>query len=71
MGLRSHEIGTRKGLKRMQAFQTAEFHSRGKHRPTELLGPINYRCILGGRVITLAEHSALEDEHDNHVHGGF
>lgn len=68
MGLRRGEIGTKKGLRKLRGFQDRQW-KRGGH--TELLGPINSRCILKGHRTTLAEGSALENQHDNHVHGAF
>lgn len=59
----------------MVRFQRAEYmrsEDRRKRtgRPlwTELFGPDNNLCISRGKPVTLAEHSALEDLHDTHVH---
>lgn len=71
MGLRGPEVGTARGLRKMARFQKSEFRKRAKYHHTELIGPTNARCILGGRVSPLREHTTLEDAHDNHVHGGF
>ena len=72
LGLRSNEIGTARGRRKMEKFQAAEFaRARRVGGYTELIGPINNKIILQGRATTLAEHTALEDAHDNHVHGGF
>lgn len=59
----SHE----KRLARLRRFQRAELR-RGVRLYDELFGPINGACIKNGVQITLANHSALEDQHDNHVH---
>jgi hypothetical protein len=68
VGLRREEIGTPRGLRRMERFQRDEFR-RGGH--TELLGPINDLCVLRAHLSPLEEGTALEDQHDNHVHGGY
>ena len=67
MGLRPDLIGTLKGRQRMVDFQRSEF-SRGGAFWQEVLGPDNSRCILKGHVTTLAEGTALENQHDTHVH---
>jgi len=71
MGLRSGEVGTVTGLKKMERFQRAEYSRRGKTQPLELLGPINAMCVLRGSPTVLGEGSTLETQHDNHVHGAF
>jgi hypothetical protein len=72
VGLRSDEIGTPKGLHKMEKFQDAEFkRARQVGGYTELIGPINNEVILSGVVSPLAEGTPLENQHDNHVHGGF
>lgn len=72
MGLRSDEIGTARGKRKMEKFQRKEFaRARRVGGYTELIGPINNRVILQGRATVLAEGTALENQHDNHVHGGF
>lgn len=38
-------------------------------RYLELFGPDNAACVKDRRLITLAEGTALEDLHDDHVHG--
>jgi hypothetical protein len=56
----------------MRRFQKREFaRARRVHGYTELIGPINNACILRGHPTTLPEGTALEQAHDNHVHGGF
>lgn len=67
-------VGTRTHRRRLVKFQRAEFAAweRGEHtRMLELIGPGNNRVILSGRQSPLAEGSALENQHDNHVHGAF
>jgi hypothetical protein len=59
----SHE----KRLERMRRFQRAELE-RGARLYDELFGPLNDHCVKNGMRITLANHSALEDQHDTHVH---
>ncbi|HEY1276119.1 MAG TPA: glycoside hydrolase family 25 protein [Thermoleophilaceae bacterium] len=71
MGLRTPLIGTEKGLRRMERFQRAEFGRRLQTRAVELIGPINDLVVLRGLVQPLAEGAALENQHDNHVHGAF
>lgn len=73
MGVRHEEVGTAKGLRRLKRFQRKEFWRarHGKTRPVELIGPTNNQVILRGRTVPLSEGSALENQHDNHVHGAF
>lgn len=71
LGLRGPEVGTARGLRKMIRFQKREFARRSRYHHTELIGPTNNRIILRGHATTLAEHTALEDAHDNHVHGAF
>lgn len=71
MGVRRPEAGTAKGNKKLVSFQRSEFTRRHKYRHVELIGPVNALVVLKGRVSPLPEHSVLEDQHDNHVHGGF
>jgi len=71
VGLRRELIGTIEGTDLMQRFQRKEFARRAKTKPVELIGPINNLVILGGAPTALAEGNALEDAHDNHVHGAF
>ena len=49
-------------------FQISEYN-RPEHW-TELLGPDNEHCILGGSEVDLSEGSALETAHDSHDHFG-
>lgn len=51
---------------RMVAFQRAE--ARRPRRFHELFGPSNTANVKNGRTVTLAEGSALESNHDTHVH---
>jgi hypothetical protein len=55
----------------MERFQRAEFGRRAKTHAVELIGPINDQIVLAGGVSPLPEGAALEDQHDNHVHGAF
>jgi hypothetical protein len=71
LGLRGPEVGTARGRRKMEKFQRSEFSKRGRYHHTELIGPINNRIILRGRATILAEGAALENAHDNHVHGAF
>jgi hypothetical protein len=71
MGLRTEHIGTVKGQHRMEAFQRAEFERFAKSGAIELIGPINELTVLRGHSTRLAQGSALETQHDNHVHGAF
>lgn len=71
-GGRAADVGgrTRFGrlrMRKMRRFQRQEFQRRGRY--LELFGPVNDHCVKNGTPLTLAEHSALEDLHDNHVHG--
>src|SRR3954469_14832936 len=72
VGLRSDEIGTPKGLRKMQRFQDSEFKRASRFCGyAELIGPINNEVILRGQATSLPEGSDTENAHDNHVHGGF
>lgn len=71
LGLRRSEIGTARGLRKMRKFQRQEFARRGSTHPQELIGPDNRVNILRGRPQPIAEGSALEQAHDNHIHGAF
>lgn len=70
-GLPAALVGTRKGRARLVAFQRQEFSAwaAGK-RPglVELIGPDNNLIVLRGAHAPLAEGTALENQHDNHVH---
>lgn len=69
LGLVESLVGTKTGRKRLERFQGAEYSRRHRLGHTELLGPVNGLCVLRGRPVTLAEGAALEDMHDDHVHG--
>jgi hypothetical protein len=60
MGLPASLVGTKKVSE-----------ARGPHHHAELFGPSNVWNVKNGRVISLAEGTALENLHDNHVHGAF
>jgi hypothetical protein len=64
MGLRSITLT---GARKRRAFQLAE--AQHEERYDELYGPDNHANVRGGERIALAEGSALEAMHDNHVHG--
>jgi hypothetical protein len=49
-------------------FQHSELKRSETHGYRELLGPDNGACILKGERVRLANHSALEDQHDTHTH---
>lgn len=66
LGLVSWEVGTRKGRDKLVSFQRSE--ARHPERLAELFGPANRLNVKNGNPLTLAEGSALEDLHDNHVH---
>lgn len=72
-GNRKSLVGTSKGFNRLVTFQRKEFWRRRKNkiRPVELIGPINHLVVLKGSQTTLAEGSALETQHDNHVHEAY
>jgi hypothetical protein len=76
VGLIESHIGTKYGLEKMRAFQRKEFW-RHTEKPgvygdiIELIGPTNNQIILGGRKTTLKEGTALEDQHDDHVHESY
>jgi hypothetical protein len=74
LGVKPSLIGTREAQERMLRFQGAEFRAWLKGRRgamLELIGPDNGEVVLRGAHSPLAEGSALEQQHDNHVHGGF
>lgn len=68
VGGRTRRLGLLR-MRKMRRFQRREFHSSNRRRYLELFGPSNSHCVKNGTAMTLAEHSALEDLHDNHVHG--
>jgi hypothetical protein len=43
----------------------------GRVKYQEILGPINSLVVLRGKFTDLSEGSALEEQHDNHVHVAF
>ncbi len=59
---------TPEGIQNMKNFQKAEFERGLKAGYKELFGPLNDKCIKNGAALTLAEGTALENQHDNHVH---
>jgi hypothetical protein len=69
LGLPASLIGTAKGRNRMVTFQRKEAHGPIHH--AELFGPDNHANVKNGQIITLQEGTALENQHDNHVHGAF
>lgn len=77
-GLRPGERGWPEGRKRLVRFQAAE-HKRhtapgaaAKYgNLVELIGPDNGLVILRDHQTNLAEGSALETQHDNHVHEAY
>lgn len=75
VGLIETHIGTKYGLDKMRTFQRKEFwrHTKksGYGDIIELIGPTNNQIILGDRTTTLPEGSALEDQHDDHVHESY
>lgn len=74
LGLVREEIGTRRGLRRMVSLQRSEhsaFAAGKRPRMIELIGPDNRAIVLRGMQVDLAEGSALETQHDNHVHAAF
>jgi hypothetical protein len=67
MGLVASLVGTAEGRRRMVSFQAHE--AANPTRFNELFGPENSACVKDGRHLTLVEGTALENQHDNHVHG--
>lgn len=68
MGVRKELLGTPEQWKRLNAFHAAEWKRRGRTHPIELIGPANNLIVLKGSDTALAEGTALEQAHDNHVH---
>jgi hypothetical protein len=58
---------TREGIRAMVGFQHSEAQTPG--RLNELFGPDNFTNVKNGSHLSLAEGTALENQHDNHVHG--
>ena len=54
--------------RQMVSAQRAILRELGAASLLEVFGPDNASCVKNGAVITLAEGSALENQHDNHVH---
>jgi hypothetical protein len=57
--------------RRLIDFQTSEYKRArrlGFRTYKELLGPHDGLCILQGRPVGLVNGTALENQHDNHVH---
>ena len=52
----------------MVRFQTAEFKRFQRRGVVELIGPDESITVLRGGSTRLADGSALETAHDNHVH---
>ncbi len=66
-----HRFSADQRRAKMVAFQRAEYARARRMRFLgwmELIGPENGLCILQGRPAGLAEGTALEQAHDNHVH---
>lgn len=57
---------TAAGVQQMIAFQRKLAQRPGAF--VELFGPANDACVKNGQPLTLAEGTALEQQHDNHVH---
>jgi lysozyme len=66
-GLPAHLIGTDAGRALMVAFQ-GWLLAQGASNYHELFGPDNALNVKNGVKITLPDGSALENQHDNHVH---
>ena len=77
-GKRPGERGWATGRRRLVRFQAAE-HARARreagrierHDLVELIGPDNRLTILRGQETDLSEGTALETQHDNHVHEAY
>lgn len=70
MAPRRELAGTAKGMRRMLRFQASELKRarRTSLVELELIGPNNLEIILRGQETDLVEGTALEDQHDTHVH---
>jgi hypothetical protein len=66
-GVKPQDVGDPKAVARRERFQRAEF-ARGPSNYRELFGPSNLHNAKNGVHINLAEGTALETAHDNHVH---
>lgn len=74
LGLIERHIGTKYGTDKMANFQRKEHRAfvAGKRKNMlELIGPDNRATILRGVQTDLGEGTALETQHDTHVHGAF
>lgn len=75
IGLRRDLVGTPIGANRLATFQRKEhwrFHNRKlRHDLVELIGPTNTLAVLRDVETDLAEGTALETQHDNHVHEAY
>lgn len=65
-GLRANEVGTVKGRAKLVKFQKRM--AKYPHWFAEVFGPDNASNVKNGQRISLAEGTALETAHDNHVH---
>ena len=75
LGVVARHVGpTPEGRRQLIAYQREEFTQwRQGHRPNmvELIGPDNRLVVLRWRWAPLPNGSALENQHDNHVHQAF
>jgi hypothetical protein len=67
LGLPGALVGTERGRRRMVGFQRREARNAGRF--LELFGPDNAANVKNGAPYALAEGTALESNHDTHVHG--
>ena len=74
-GVRRNLVGTAKAAQLLASFQLKEharFHNHKLHHDlVELIGPINTLIVLRDVETDLAEGTALENQHDNHVHEAY
>jgi hypothetical protein len=74
-GVRSDLVGTAKAAQMLADFQLKEhqrFHNHKlQHDLVELIGPTNTLIVLADAETDLAEGTALENQHDNHVHEAY
>jgi hypothetical protein len=74
VGFTQHDIdhlSPHERRRRLIDFQTSEYKRArrlGFRTYKELLGPHDGLCILQGRPVGLVNGTALENQHDNHVH---
>ena len=68
-------MGTAKAAQMLADFQLKEhqrFHNHKlQHDLVELIGPTNTLIVLADAETDLAEGTALENQHDNHVHEAY